>query len=930
MTLPFRLGPGSGTYVVPEGVTVIRVRIAAGGGGNGRGQDSTIGPSQGGTGEAFYLMVTERRGASALDVATGNRLLGDPGGPSRWKYYPPDWITESSYQRVGRAGTGMYMPGTAQGRTLSAQWGEYSVLYARVTPGERIPWTLGAGGSAGSSTYTFYDGPTSVYVTAGRPGGIDIAPVTEEPMAELEEIEDVDLYGEITPRVLLWIPFRDEGRPNGLRNFIPETRVLYPDYLGPRTIYRWSSDNEQAGTFNVTNSRSVTWSALGVGVVNLSVRITLGYSGFLTYVFNLQKSFTVLGVAPPIALPEANIKIGQEVRFGLPTPLELILRGQVWDRATYAWRTEPSGAGTFDSTTEPKATFSAGEEGEGTLLSFVVDAVFFGDGTRAEAGTSRTLTVRSATTFVGNALPADLTRWNTVEDGVWEETPAPGEFIELDKATMPLVMEPHPEDPHEMWVPHEVDWKNRLAGDRDTSPGPTFVQPSPLEPGVIAEFNPVRLEDIQAFQNRLVVLTADSIIFSAAGIPTLWWGASARQVFPSDPIDLFIGNQTPAQELWKAGAQVYICTPTEEYAANATSQLNWAPGNVRIDKAGEVVKDVTLGVHTLTGAIVVRNTDNLPTGLFRGDRGLQPSELASRTPDLLVDGNVDVTDMATLSAVNAVALTDGEHLYVGQQALERFAWSRHTVPSGNVLPGTLECPEDQPIPAKIEAVTGFGEDLLLLMTVGGFLCIERLYMGHQLINRIKRLTGSNNWTSYPCLDHALRVAPKSGHGMFGMEETRALDQGTGIELDKDKLDPESETPVWIGIPNVPNLRVTPLFLWNNPQRPEDGAHAPSQFDMTRAEIRHADSPAFDVSVILRGARPDQTSEYRTPVIGYTPDRPDGCPVPPGIPVDDGWFPVHVRSKAAELKLEIKGGINTGWKIQGITWFGEVKFDGQGV
>ena len=473
----------------------------------------------------------------------------------------------------------------------------------------------------------------------------------------------MDLYGEIMPWVRVQF-LRDEGRRIDLPNFIPETRDPFPRYDNPYTGYQWSSDNEQAGTFNATNSSSVTWSALGVGVVNLSVRIVLNYSGPLRYVFNLQKSFTVLGVAPPIALPEANIKIGQEVRFGLPTPLELILRGRVWDRATYAWRTEPSGAGTFDSTTEPKATFSAGEEGEGTLLSFVVDAVFFGDGTRAEAGTSRTLTVRSATTFVGNALPADLTRWNTVEDGVWEETPAPGEFIELDKATMPLVMEPHPEDPHEMWVPHEVDWKNRLAGDRDTSPGPTFVQPSPLEPGVIAEFNPVRLEDIQAFQNRLVVLTADSIIFSAAGIPTLWWGASARQVFPSDPIDLFIGNQTPAQELWKAGAQVYICTPTEEYAANATSQLNWAPGNVRIDKAGEVVKDVTLGVHTLTGAIVVRNTDNLPTGLFRGDRGLQPSELASRTPDLLVDGNVDVTDMATLSAVNAVALTDGEHLYV--------------------------------------------------------------------------------------------------------------------------------------------------------------------------------------------------------------------------------------------------------------------------
>ena len=74
MTLPFRLGPASGTYVVPEGVTVIRVRLAAGGGGNGRGQNSTIGPSQEGTGTGIGHVYTAWQGASALDAATGNRL----------------------------------------------------------------------------------------------------------------------------------------------------------------------------------------------------------------------------------------------------------------------------------------------------------------------------------------------------------------------------------------------------------------------------------------------------------------------------------------------------------------------------------------------------------------------------------------------------------------------------------------------------------------------------------------------------------------------------------------------------------------------------------------------------------------------------------------------------------------------------------------
>ena len=155
---------------------------------------------------------TARPGGSAPDafsLARRNIVT------SRWKYYPPDWITESSYQRVGRPGRGT----TPQGGILEGQWGDYRVLYGRVTPGERIPWRLGAGGSAGSSTYDFSGGPISVYVPAGRPGGIDIAPVTEEePTAWLEGVEDVDLYGEITPQAFVRV-FSDEGNiPSPLRS----------------------------------------------------------------------------------------------------------------------------------------------------------------------------------------------------------------------------------------------------------------------------------------------------------------------------------------------------------------------------------------------------------------------------------------------------------------------------------------------------------------------------------------------------------------------------------------------------------------------------------------------------------------------------------------------------------------------------------------
>ena len=250
-------------------------------------------------------------------------------------------------------------------------------------------------------------------------------------------------------------------------------------------------------------------------------------------------------------------------------------------------------------------------------------------------------------------------------------------------------------------------------------------------------------------------------------------------------------------------------------------------------------------MHTYSGAIVVRNTDALPTGLFASDNGLQPNELAARTPDLLVEG--DVTDMATLSAVRTVVLTDGTLLYIGQQALERFAWSRHGIPTGerelcdpplvteaeagdvveaeDLIPAVVE--ESKPVLSKVRAITGFGEDLILLLEVGNSLCLERLYLGHQIVNRIRKLTdhkGRNTklrgcdplpWNSYPCLDHAVFVPPSSEHDMLRMTGSRILHRDTGVELVLDTIPEEDRnTPVWVGIPNEPILQVTPLFNWN--------------------------------------------------------------------------------------------------------------------
>jgi len=67
-------------------------------------------------------------------------------------------------------------------------------------------------------------------------------------------------------------------------------------------------------------------------------------------------------------------------------------------------------------------------------------------------------------------------------------------------------------------------WTNRLAGDEDELPGPSFVGNS--------------INDIVFFKNRLGFVSGENVILSEAGAYYNFWQQSALQVVDSDPIDL--------------------------------------------------------------------------------------------------------------------------------------------------------------------------------------------------------------------------------------------------------------------------------------------------------------------------------------------------------------------------------------------------------
>jgi hypothetical protein len=103
----------------------------------------------------------------------------------------------------------------------------------------------------------------------------------------------------------------------------------------------------------------------------------------------------------------------------------------------------------------------------------------------------------------------------------WQETVKPGLTTTLDETTMPHQLRP---DGAGGWVFEAITWANRLVGDDETNPVPSFVG--------------TKMRGAFFFRNRLGFLAADTLVLSRAGSYFNFFASTATQVLDTDPIDL--------------------------------------------------------------------------------------------------------------------------------------------------------------------------------------------------------------------------------------------------------------------------------------------------------------------------------------------------------------------------------------------------------
>ena len=115
---------------------------------------------------------------------------------------------------------------------------------------------------------------------------------------------------------------------------------------------------------------------------------------------------------------------------------------------------------------------------------------------------------------------------NDFGEGTWVEDIGYGVKTEINATTMPLQLVPNATFTN--WTLDVTDWTDRLVGDDETNPAPTFVGS--------------KINDMFFFKNRLGILTNDSVVFSEADEFFNFWRATVLQLLDSSRIDVGVSH----------------------------------------------------------------------------------------------------------------------------------------------------------------------------------------------------------------------------------------------------------------------------------------------------------------------------------------------------------------------------------------------------
>ena len=185
-------------------------------------------------------------------------------------------------------------------------------------------------------------------------------------------------------------------------------------------------------------------------------------------------------------------------------------------------------------------------------------------------------------------------------EGTWIEDIGYGVKVSINATTMPLQLKPD-DATFNTWTLDTAAWSNRLAGDDDTNPAPTFVGS--------------KINDIFFYKNRLGLLTDSSIVFSESDEYFNFWRTTVLQLLDSAPIDVGVSHTKVAilQHAVPFQEKLLIFSNSTQFVLRGTDLLT--PKTVSITPATEYDSSETIKPLVLNNYVYFNFRRNSYEGL---------------------------------------------------------------------------------------------------------------------------------------------------------------------------------------------------------------------------------------------------------------------------------------------------------------------------
>jgi hypothetical protein len=478
-------------------------------------------------------------------------------------------------------------------------------------------------------------------------------------------------------------------------------------------------------------------------------------------------------------------------------------------------------------------------------------------------------------------------RFKTKDDaefghGTWIEDVGYGVKVSINATTMPLQLKPD-DITFNTWTLDTTSWSNRLAGDDDTNPAPTFVGS--------------KINDIFFFKNRLGLLTDDSVIFSESDSYFNFWRTTVLSLLDSAPIDVGIAhtkvallkNAVPFQE------KLLIFSEGTQFVLRGQDLLT--PKTVSITPATEYDADGNIRPIVLNNYVYFPFKRNSYAGLteYYVDNDTNIFDAAEITAQVPTYIKSNIVAMAGTSVENVIAVVNEQNrkeVFVYkffwqnkekiQSAWQKFTFSRDVVALGFIESNLYLVTNDTAstyldvLPMENDLQDASGYTLLLDSRIDG----------STLTTSVSNGTTTISGFPYDPVD--VEIYSKTGH-KFNFTRTSATEGTVSGDL--------SSTDFFAGIPYNMLYKFSDQTL---KQPTERGGRSASDYTfqtIRSGSLNYADTGHFIVEVTPK-FRDTYTYAFNPDILGSNLTLNSFTP-------QDGHFRFAVQGRPDETTIEVK-------------------------